>query len=307
MHDGTAVVATPISGGLSGAMVLAVKISRNDGRLALRGVVKIDTLGDLKKEALRYRNFVTTLVAGDFAPLIDEVYFGGVDLAAHQYSLAADEPISLGDLIQMSENRACEVVRKLREVLKPNQDSVSNREMTLKEILAKSKSLSFSEAASLGFGIDVSSISAYEGIGVEINLGTQHGDLHAWNVLLDSTDEPILIDWGRAADELPASFDPAWLELAMIFHPSAKPFLGNWPGESNCLNWMNMDKYLEGCPIPDFIKECRNWAIANSAGPREVAASGLAVSMWQMKFTENRERAKLLAASVLTYLEKSDS
>ena len=48
--------------------------------------------------------------------------------------------------------------------------------------------------------------------------------------------------------------------------------------------WRDLDAYCVGCPVEDFVRACRAWAVDVSAGEAELLASAYAYSMRQVKY-----------------------
>ena len=76
------------------------------------------------------------------------------------------------------------------------------------------------------------------------------------------------------------------MELSIVFHPDIAPRTGDWPSLDQASEWGNLDTYLIGCPYPDLVRECREWAIGVAAGQREIAASAYGYLVRQLKYDD---------------------
>ena len=111
--------------------------------------------------------------------------------------------------------------------------------------------------------------------------------------------EPTLIDYGESA-ERSAALDPVTLELSVVFHPAMQGTLDGWPSESQFSSWHDLDVYCVGCPVEDFVRACREWALRVSVGAEEVLAAAYVYSLRQVKYHEEPEPLALaLARGVL--------
>lgn len=84
----------------------------------------------------------------------------------------------------------------------------------------------------------------------------------------------------------------------------ANPTLSdNWPSLEQCQNWHNLDVYLDGSPIPLFVRACRAWAEVRAAGRREIAASAYSYLLRQLKYDDtNKDRVLALLQGVRAYI-----
>lgn len=70
----------------------------------------------------------------------------------------------------------------------------------------------------------------------------------------------------------------------IVYHPEMMGSLDGWPSRDQAGSWSNLDAYCVGCPVADFVRACRNWAIEVSAGKEELLASAYAYSIRQTKY-----------------------
>jgi hypothetical protein len=62
--------------------------------------------------------------------------------------------------------------------------------------------------------------------------------------------------------------------------------LRGWPSVEQARQWGALDVYLEGCPVAEFVRECRAWAGRAGAGQREVAAAAYSYLIRQLKYED---------------------
>jgi aminoglycoside phosphotransferase (APT) family kinase protein len=118
---------------------------------------------------------------------------------------------------------------------------------------------------------------------VHVRWCMQHNDLHVFNILVGNDGDAIVIDFANVGSA-PAAFDPVTLELSVAFHEAAYSRFGGWPTEESAAVWSNLNEYLVGCPYPDFVRACREWAHSTGAGDGEVWASVYAYTIGQLRF-----------------------
>lgn len=148
-------------------------------------------------------------------------------------------------------------------------------------------------------------IPDFENREVQTRWACIHGDLHGCNVLVSSAGATVLIDYGDVG-EGPASLDPVTLELSILFHPNAADAAATWPSTEQAKSWGNLDAYLVDCPFPEFIRQCREWALRIAAGNRDVAASAYSYLVRQLKYDgTDKERAIALLEGVRGFYDRS--
>jgi predicted NACHT family NTPase len=98
-----------------------------------------------------------------------------------------------------------------------------------------------------------------------------------------------------------ASFDPVTLELTLLFHPMGRGIRSAWPSERQAREWSDLDKYLLHCPIPEFVRACREWAMAVCPGAREIYSNVSAYSVRQLKYLDtDHDLASALISSAIS-------
>ena len=147
-------------------------------------------------------------------------------------------------------------------------------------------------------------IADFEAREIQTRWACCHGDLHGCNVLVSQA-QVTLIDFGDVGDG-PASLDPITLELSLLFHPDAPDRAGRWPSTNQARRWGDLDAYLENCPFPEFVRECRNWALRVAVGKREVAVSAYSYLARQLKYDDtDKDRALALLDGVQSFYDGS--
>ena len=116
----------------------------------------------------------------------------------------------------------------------------------------------------------------------------QHGDLHCANIVFDQRGGAMLIDFGDAGHSF-ASVDPVTLELSTIFHLEASRLPGEWPTEALLAQWSSVDAYVTGCAFPEFIRACREWALAVAGSPEEASAVAYSYALRQLKYGDTNK------------------
>jgi hypothetical protein len=145
----------------------------------------------------------------------------------------------------------------------------------------------------------------FEQAEIQVKWGCAHGDLHGLNVLVSRDGTPTLIDYGDVGDG-PASLDAITLEMCLFFHPKGPLRNSDWPTEQQALHWGNLEIYLAGCPVPDFIRACRKWGLDVAAGDREVAAVAYSYLARQLKYDDvDKVRAIALIRGVKNYYDQT--
>jgi hypothetical protein len=116
---------------------------------------------------------------------------------------------------------------------------------------------------------------------------------------------PILIDYGDVANG-PASVDPITLELSLFFHPDGPLKNSIWPTGETAEMWGELDSYLIGCPCPEFVRSCRNWAAEVAVGDREIAAVAYGYLVRQLKYVNvDIDRVNSLLSGVKRFYDRT--
>lgn len=302
-HGATLVRVRQLAGGLSGARTLALDGMDipGGGNHVVNCVIKIDTIDAIKKEEKRYLEGVPSILpAAVFAPQFHKIYAGAGNYAALLYSFAARDPVTLAAALSDSSWDVAAIVDRLQNQLTPWSSGGSVATISLDEFNQLLGAPTIQEAVLQGW-LPAPFLSGPVPGPVQICACTQHGDLHALNVLVDDEGRPVLIDFARTTRRV-ASYDAVTLEFSLLFHPELAEICGDWPTNQQLGNWDNLRTYLDGCPVAEFILRCREWGHGVGLGDREYNASVLAYALRQFQFPGSHQRARYVAQRAATLL-----
>lgn len=284
---GAASVDAWVLGGLSGATVLRAAMFDSLGGLICNVFAKIGDQAKISEEMVRYERHVRgVLPIHAFAPEAGQVLFNLRDKSAIFYSVADAYGRSLFDSL---EELSVDTLVDLQEALGPWHERHVEHSLVVGEFRRRF----LSDEKALEIGADLSFGHAYEQVTVQADIGVQHGDLHCGNVLVDGAGSPLLIDFGDV-DTYPTGYDAVVLELSLVFHSDSPFRASGWPTISQARRWWDLDEYLRDCPVPDFVRLCREWALRASRG--DVAHIVYAHACRQFKYGDvDRELAAAFA------------
>ena len=292
--SGTSIEASDL-GGLSGAQTLRAIVKNDQGRERASYFVKIGLWKEMKKERENYHRYVTPLLRmGHYPALVNEIEGGIGKRAALSYQLADGYTENLFDVLEVSESEAIAVVEVLRCILNPWLAHGEREFHRIRDLRAQriddSKFNPYRDA--------IGSTESFEDIKQEMATSFQHGDLHGLNILCNTSGGVVVIDFGNVGPA-PTCIDPIILELSVLFHKDS-PFRNNsWPTIAQVEAWFDLDVYLRGCPFPDFIRKCREWA-CETGRPTELAPVVYTEAVRQLKYEDtNRERALGIARAAI--------
>lgn len=252
---GASVVDVKILTGLSGSVVLRAAFRDSSGGDVCSTFAKVGPHQKSLGERARYQRYVQgVLPLGTFAPDAGVVSHNLRGAAALFYTIADGYDRSVFDLVVSRASQAETLVGDIRSVLGSWYARLVDSTVSVGELRRRyiSDAKLGERGHSLAFGED------FEREVLPVPFSIQHGDLHGGNVLVDPDGRLLVIDFGDV-DELPIATDPVTLELSLVFH-SDSPLRGSaWPTIAQAEHWWDLDRYLEGCPVPDFIRECRMW------------------------------------------------
>lgn len=271
----------PLSGGRSGARTGLATARDHVGVPVAHVVAKMTTLSSALEERDRYQAYISgRLGAGTYANMTDSVLAGCHGGAGIFYSVADTYDRDLFAVLRDDPIRAAIVVKRVAEDTRVWTESAPQAAKTWREV--RSVLLSDAKYTSVvsEFGVDEVPEKSIQTV-----WGPQHGDLHPANVLVDNAARPVLIDFGRT-EPGPSVLDPLTLELSVTFHPDSPFCTAPWPSNEQLMNWEELDAYLLGCPFPDFIRACREWASSVGAGKRDLYAVLNAYCLRNLYFAE---------------------
>lgn len=298
-RGGTVVRVAPMVGGLSGSKTLRVEVRNEQRALVSRTVAKLGDVRAVKQERERYQSYVAPLMgAAAFPALAGAVESGAGGTGGLFLAVAEGFENSLFDFLFLNPNRGREIVATVREVLAPLRNHLTGRRRILRELREVHVSSDQLVEVLERHGLAVGEVEALE---IDCSACVAHGDLHGANILLDRFGRPLLLDYARAGEET-AALDPVTLEVSFLFHPQGREVAGGWPTAAQARHWDDLDEYLKGCPFPDFIRACRDWAFEEAAGDREVFSAVYCLATRQLTFGDADELAVALIQCALEHL-----
>lgn len=299
---GTHVTVAAISSGLSGAQCLSVVVRDGDGALKSTAVAKLAPVSVIEHELDNYNRYISPLLpVTSFAHVITSVVSGAGGTGGFLMG-AADYSETLYTLLKRDEEIACHTLALVRDATAVWLNSARRVCITVAKLR---QSLIADEAfAPYSTLLDRDLVEQAESYQCEVVWCPQHGDLHGFNVLVQPSGKPIIIDYADAR-MAPAALDPVVLELSLLFHPHAAPLRALWSNlTEDARHWSDLSHYLRRCPFPRFIRMCRDW-IADQARKDLVGslATAYAFACRQLKYADvDRRLAVDVATSALRAL-----
>lgn len=284
--------------GLSGAKVLRVSLTAEDGGHRGKLVAKIGEHQRALREREAWEAAAFQLPPSLGAPLAKSIEAGAGRFAAVIYRDLEEHDRDLFGILAVDPLEAGAVVETLRERFRSIHEGAAEKTFTLMSL--RRRIVNRSDLALAG---DLAErIRALDGISIPGHECLQHGDLHGKNVLVNHEGAPMLIDYadfGHTSRVL----DPVTAELSAVFHPSAADTRRNWPTVRRMSEYFDLEGYLDGCPFPDFVRTCRAWQQA-AGGKHEIAAVVLAYALRQLRYDDtDHDLAKALIKVALAQLE----
>ncbi len=296
--QGVRCVVSSLGGGLSGARVIRVLVTDSQGVQVHDAVAKLSKPSDIRWEGDCYDRHVTRLAPAATPRKLATLEFGAHKLAGVFFGLADGFDESAFDVAGNAPERSEAVIRGVEAATARWIDGVPETRRSVKEIRERLLDDESLNQVMETFNLDW--IADFEEREIQAKWACCHGDLHGCNVLVSPT-EVALIDYGDVGDG-PASLDPVTMELSLLFHPDAPERDGAWPSADQARRWGDLDAYLEGCPYPEFARQCRNWALRVAAGNREVAVSAYSYLARQLKYDDtDKDRALALLEGVRSF------
>ncbi|MFC5286868.1 phosphotransferase [Actinokineospora guangxiensis] len=293
-----------LAGGLSGAQTGVLTIDDESGSRVGHVVAKITTNERAVEEEGRYSSSISSrLGAGTYADLGARVTSGCGRAAALFYSVADTYRSDLFGLLNENSARAASAVAQLQNYLVPWTHAVPHTSRSWldvrRELINDEDNDSIGERYDL---VEIDDTRRFQAV-----WSTVHGDLHGANVLVDSTDRPVLIDYGRSGLG-PSCLDPITLELSILFHKDSKLKANPWPSVEQLQRWGDIDSYVIDCPYGEYLRACRSWTTDVSAATRDVWATVAAYCRRNLRYDDiDNERAVTLHNYAATKLNESFS
>jgi CheY-like chemotaxis protein len=283
-------IVSPIGAGRSGAVPFRLQLFDASGTPIQVAVAKLAPLVTVQDENARYDTHVVLLDPASTPRKMVMLEFGAGATAGIFYQLAAGYETSLFATLGEDDARAARAVESVAIALAlwaQGDAQVRRSVAAIRRLL-----LDDTTAAGLIAKYSLDWAPDFEAREIQTRWCGVHGDLHGENVLVSADDRSVVIDYGDVQRGI-ASFDPVTLSLSAVLQ--ANPTLSDhWPSLDQCQNWHDLDVYLDGSPIPLFVRACRAWAEARAAGRREIAASAYSYLLRQLKY-DDTDKGRILA------------
>lgn len=284
-------------GGLSGSRTYLLDVFDRHHRQRGYAVAKIDYITEVVQERERARRLIAPMLkSGCFAQDIGIVEAGAGQMGGLFYRRDQDFSKTLFELIAENPDNAVSVVGAIRKIQEPWISHSDYDTFTIRHVRKwfESDEKHFEKLPS---SIDWEAFEARE---IQCHVGIQHGDLHPGNVLVDSSNEPLLIDFARSSDNLSLVVDPLSMEFSLLFHPVAKNIRGDWPSLEAVGYWPDIEAFIDGCPVPEFVLMCRKWAEGVYTSQRELltVAYGYAVRQLRYDDVDSNVASAIIATSI---------
>lgn len=292
-RNGSTVSSTVLGGGLSTSRVLKVSVKEANGKVLVTAVAKVAPLTVIREEADRYQNDITRLAPGGFPQVTERIEVGAGNVGGLFYGMVGADVESLFQRLAVSHSEVATIPTTLRAL----EAAWYQGKQVASVRVAQIRRRFIGDAQMPGIanelaGIDITAIEAQT---VSVASCCQHGDLHCANVVFDQTGRPMLIDFGDTGPSV-AAIDPVTLELSTIFHTQHSVLPGGWPMEVNMNEWVEVDRFIQGCAFGPFIRACREWALAEAGSPEEVVAVAYGYALRQLKYGDTD---KVLARALI--------
>lgn len=288
-----------VGGGFSGSRVLKVVVRSANGLPIVTAVAKIAALDSVTDEASRYRNRVTLLAVGAFPPLPIEVKFGCGNVGGLFYGMVGNEFKNLFDHIAIDPAKGAGVPEVLFQAEEPWHRPRVTEVVTVSRI--RRRFLRDMELALIRPKLGNLNVDAIEQRQISAAQCMQHNDLHCANVAFDQRNQAMLIDFGDVSESF-AAIDPVSLELSTVFHPERSTLNSDWPATELLSDWFDLDRYVQGCEFPMFIRGCRQWARSVCGSDDEIAAVAYSYALRVLKFEQGTDdKARALIEACIRY------
>lgn len=269
-------------GGLSGAQVLRLRITNAHGARPISVVAKLGSISAIRVENAHFENRISLLTGAATPRKLDMREFGAKDCAGIFYQLAEGFDFTAFAASEWNNDAAAAVPVHLRRLTAPWSTAVPEMQKTIGEVRERVLWADDFNKVVEAHGLDW--VGAFEARPAQTVWCVIHGDLHGENALVAADGTPVLIDYGDV-DAGPRSLDPISLEFSLLFHPKSPLVNGPWPNEAQAHRWFDLEAYLQDCPVPEFVRAVRHWAVDAAAGRRELAATAYAYFIRQLKFS----------------------
>ncbi len=285
----------PIGAGKSGARPLRLQLFDRTGALIREAVAKLGELPKMRDEDERYDKHVVLLDGAATPRKMKLLEFGAGTMAGLFYQLANGHDVSMFKAISEDDALAAKAVAATASALSGWSDGKNQERKSIASI--RKQWISDESAVRLWLDYGLSWAAEFESRQIQTRWCCVHGDLHGENILVSPKGGVLVIDYGDVGFG-PAAFDPLTLELSTVLQDN--PALGpDWPTADASRQWHDLEAYLVGCPMPEFIRACRAWSGKLMVGRRELAVCAYIYLLRQLKYDDiDKDRALALLEGV---------
>lgn len=280
----------PIGAGKSGARPLRLQMFDQTGAPIREVVAKLGELPKMQDEDARYENHVTLLDSAATPRKMKLLEFGAGATAGLFYQLASGHNASMFKAMAEEDAWAAKAVAATANALAGWSNGRNQERRSIASIRAQWVSEELAVELHADYGL--SWAAEFESRLVQTRWCCVHGDLHGENILVSPDGGVLVIDYGDVGFG-PAAYDPMTLELSAVLqdNPTRGP---GWPTADACRQWHDLNTYLVGCPVPEFIRACRAWSEKLMVGRRELAACAYSYLLRQLKYRDT-DKDRILA------------
>lgn len=274
-----------ISGGLSEANVYRISLYDASGIIILRAIAKIGKHDTIDTEDENFNSFIKRLRPEATPRHLETNVFGAKDRAAVFYGLADDHDIDFFNIAKsgkISESLAANVKNLTDKWVFSSSETRKKIKDIRRLLVSDNDANQFFKTYNLDWA------AREEDQSVQVKWGCIHADLHGKNILINENKEcGSLIDYGDIK-EGPISLDPITLEFSNFFHPDGVD-TGGWPSQEQAKQFLDVSKYIAGCPIPDIINFYRSWLEEVSVANRDKIACAYSYFLRQLKYPDTNK------------------
>jgi len=283
-------VVSKIGSGRSGAKTLRLQLFDGTGAPVRDVVAKLGSLEKMQDEDRRYEANIVLLNGAVTPRKMAMLEFGAGATAGLFYQLAKGHDESMFATMAKEDQRAAYGVAATAAALADWSDGKAQTTLSVADVRRTWVPNERAAALHAQFGLDWA--ADFEKRALQVRWCCVHGDLHGENILVAASGAVMVIDYGDV-DASVASYDAVSLELSAVLQAN-QTISASWPTVEACRQWHDNSAYLAGCPMPEFISACREWAAKVAAGRREVAASAYTYLLRQLKY-EDTDKTRILA------------